>query len=41
MQKQESLPEYKMHKILWEFEIQTNLLILTGRQDLVSIKKRK
>ena len=30
-----------MHKILWDFEIQTDLLISARRQDLVIVNKKK
>ena len=37
--KPESVLENKMHKILWDFKIQTNHPILARRLDLVSIDK--
>ena len=35
----ESALENEMHKILWDFKIQTDHLISTRRPDLVIIKK--
>ena len=42
MHNPESVLENEMHKILWEFEIQTDYLISARRPDLVivNIKKR-
>ena len=37
----ESLLENVLHKILWDFEIQTDLLISARRLDLVIVKKKK
>ena len=37
----ESIQENKMHKILWDFEIQTDHLILARRPDLVIVNKKK
>ena len=33
----ESIPENETHKVLWNFEIQTDHLILTRQTDLVII----
>ena len=41
MCKSESALENETHKILWEFKIQTDHLILTKRQDLELINKQK
>ena len=41
MHKPESVMEYKTHKILWDFEIQTDHLIPARRLDLVIKKKKK
>ena len=40
MQKPESVLENETHKILWDFDIQTDHLNLPRRQDLVLIKKQ-
>ena len=40
MRKPDSVVENKTHKLLWEFEIQTDHLISARRPDLVVIKKR-
>ena len=37
----ESVLEKEMHKLLWDFEIQTDHLISTRRPDLVIINKKK
>ena len=37
LHKPESIPENKMHKILWDFQIQTDHLIPTRRPNLVII----
>ena len=37
----EFVPENKMHKILWDFEIQTDHLILSRRPDLVIVNKKE
>ena len=39
--KPESIQKDRAHKILWDFEIETNYLIPTGRPDLVLINKKK
>ena len=41
MHKPESVLENKTHKILWDFEIQTDHLITARRPDLVLINKEK
>ena len=41
MHKPESVLENEMHKILWDFEIQTEHLIPARRPDLVIINKKK
>ena len=41
MYKQESVPENKKHKILWDFNIQTTHLIPARKPDLVLINKKK
>ena len=41
MHKLESVLENEMHKILIDFEIQTDHLILTSRPDLEIINKKK
>ena len=41
MHKQESIQENQMYEILWEFEIQTDLLIPIRRLDRVLINKKK
>ena len=41
MYKPESLLENETHKLLWDFEIQTDHLILTRRPDLERVKKKK
>ena len=41
MQKAKPVPENKTKKILGDFEIQTDPPILTERQDLVLISKKK
>ena len=38
---QESVPENEMHKILWNFAIQMDYLILDGQPDLVIINQKK
>ena len=37
----ESDPENETHKLLWDFEIQTDQLISAKRPDLVIINKKK
>ena len=37
----ESDLENEMHKLLWDFEIQTDHLISTGQPDLVIVNKKK
>ena len=41
MHKPELVPQNELHKILWDFEIQTNYQISIKRPDLVLIKKKK
>ena len=41
MHKQQFVQENEMHKIFWDFEIQTDHLILVKRPDLVLIKKNE
>ena len=41
MHKPESIQENETHKILWDFEIQTDDLIPVSRLDLVLINRRK
>ena len=41
MHKLESLLENKTHKILWDFEIQTNHLITARGPDLVIVEKKR
>ena len=41
MHKPESILENEMHKFLWDFEIQTDFLILARRPDLVIVNKTK
>ena len=41
MHKPETIPENETHRILWDFEIQTDPLIPTRRSDLVLINKQK
>ena len=41
MRKPESIPENELHKILWDFQIQTNHLIPARRPDQMIIKKTK
>ena len=41
MHKLESILENEMHKILWDFEIQTDPLIPAWKPDLVIINKKK
>ena len=41
MNKPESVLKNETHKILWDFEIQTDPLIPTRRPDLILINKRK
>ena len=41
MHKPESVLENETHKILWDFEIQTDHLIPTRKPDLVQINKKK
>ena len=40
MHKPETIQENETHIILWDFEIQTDPLILTRRPDLVIVKKK-
>ena len=37
MHNQESVPENETHKVIWEFEIQTDHLIAAGRPDQVIV----
>ena len=39
MNKSENFHKNKTHKILWDFEIQTDYPVLTRREDLLLIKK--
>ena len=41
MHNPESVLENEMHKLLWDFETQTDHLILARRPDLVIIKKKE
>ena len=41
MHNPEFVSENEMHKILWDFDIQTDHLILARRPDLVIVKKKK
>ena len=41
MHKLESVQENEMHKILWDFEIQTDHLILARRPNVVMINKKR
>ena len=41
MHKPESLLEIQGHKILWDFEIQTDLLIPARKPDIGKINKKK
>ena len=41
MHKPESIQDNETHKILWDFEIQTDYLIPARRPDLVIIRKKK
>ena len=41
MRNPESVFEYKMHKILWNFGIQTDHLTPARRPDLVIVNKKK
>ena len=41
MHKPESVLENEMHKLFWDFEIQTDYLIPTKTPDLVIAKKKK
>ena len=41
MHNPDSVPEIETHKILWDFEIQTDHLIPARRPDLVLIKKKR
>ena len=41
MHKPESIAENELHKILWDFEIQTDHLIPARRPDLVQINKKR
>ena len=41
MHKPESVREKEAHKILWDFEIETDLLIPARRPDLQLINKKK
>ena len=40
MHKPESILENEIHKILWDFEIQRDHQILTGKPDIVLINKK-
>ena len=41
MNNPEFVPENEMHKLLWDFEIQTDHLISARRPDLVIINTKK
>ena len=41
MHKLESVQEHEVHKIRWDFKMQTNHWILNRRQDQVLINKKK
>ena len=41
MQNPESFMENKMHKVLWDFENQTDYLISARRPDIVVVYKKK
>ena len=41
MHNQESVLENETHKLLWDFDIQTDHLISARRPDLIIINKRK
>ena len=41
MQKPESIEEYEVHEILWDFKIQIDHLIPTRRPNLVMINKER
>ena len=41
MHNTESILENEMHKLLWDFEIQTDHLISARRPDLIKVKKKK
>ena len=41
MHNPESVVENEAHKVLWDFEIQTDHQILARRPDLIIIKKKK
>ena len=41
MHNPESVLENEMHKVLWDFEIQTDHLISARQQDLVIVNKKK
>ena len=41
MHKSESILENESHKIIWDFEIQTDHIILTRKPHLVLIDKKK
>ena len=41
MHNPESVQENEMFKVLWDFKIQTDNLISTGRPDEVIVKKNK
>ena len=41
MHNPESVREIETHKILWDFEIQTERLISAGRPDLVTVNNKK
>ena len=41
MQNPESSPKNETHKVVWDFEIQTDHLISARRSDLVIINKKR
>ena len=41
MDNSESVLENETHKLFWDFEIQTDLLISTRRSDLVIVNKNR
>ena len=41
MRKSESVLENEIHKVIWDFEIQTNHLIPVKRPDLKIVKKKR
>ena len=41
MHNPESVLENEKHKVLWDFEMQTDYLILVGQPELVIVNKKK